>query len=67
MDLTIAVRLDDIDKARLLLDDDKIDTNTPLIYASLYYYREVVSLLLDHGADPNIQDNYSVLLIHYLV
>ena len=38
------------------------DQKTALHYASDKGHRETVQLLLEKGADPNVQDNVSVLL-----
>lgn len=51
----------EIETVRILLDKgaeiDAIDTGrrTPLMEASMLGYPEIVRLLLDHGADPNLQ------------
>ena len=39
---------------------------TALIWASDYGYKEVVKLLLDHGADINMQDEVSVTDMIYM-
>lgn len=62
--LHCAIKLDSIIMVRWLLArgadiDHKIDGNTALHEAILCNYREIVDILLDHGADPNVEDSLS--------
>lgn len=64
MDLHGAVRDGDLDKIkRLIAAGEPLDTlnsydRTPLHSACLYYKAEIVSLLLDHGADVNKKNKF---------
>ncbi|KAI7875388.1 hypothetical protein K492DRAFT_109526, partial [Lichtheimia hyalospora FSU 10163] len=44
--------------------DDEQDGITPLIYAACFGKAEVVQVLLDAGADSNVQDKLQMLLAH---
>ena len=43
------------------------DGHTALMYASQNGHKEFVKLLLDHGADTNMQDNVSVTPMIYMI
>jgi len=69
--LTYAARDGFLDIARLLIDAGA-DVNwidgegvTPLILASFKDHEAIVRLLLDHGADPTIQDQWNRTALDY--
>lgn len=48
----------DIISSRITINHKNNDGDTPLHYA-VRYYKHIVQLLLDNGADPNITNNYN--------
>jgi ankyrin repeat protein len=39
----------------------------PLAFAAAFGYKEIYDYLIDHGADPNMQDTYGNTVLHMLV
>ena len=39
----------------------------PLAFAAAFGYKEIYDYLIDHGADPNLQDSYGNTVLHMLV
>ena len=39
----------------------------PLAFAAAFEYKEIYDYLIDHGADPNMQDSYGNTVLHMLV
>lgn len=39
----------------------------PLAFAAAFGYTEIYDYLIDHGADPNMQDTYGNSVLHMLV
>jgi len=73
-DLLKAMRAEDKNKARRLLNEPYIATNitdefgsTSLMYAACYNYFEIVQILLDKGANPNIQGKDGTTALHWAV
>lgn len=65
-DLMIAARAGDLESAKALLmagaEPDPPGIATPLYFAAQGRHIELVQLLLDHGADPNIVSNWGTPL-----
>ena len=39
----------------------------PLAFAACFGHEEIYDYLVDHGADPNVQDSYGNTVLHMLV
>lgn len=72
--LMLAVQKGDSSIVKLLLRHNKAIINiydvyykTPLVYAINQNYTDIVIILLENGADPNIQDNQGATALMYVI
>ncbi|CAF1007928.1 unnamed protein product [Adineta ricciae] len=62
----------DKSNARISLKNASPETHAyygeyPLAFAAAFGYKEIYDYLIDHGADPNLQDSYGNTVLHMLV
>lgn len=72
--LISAIKEDDAEHLRDVLEKENLDVNaklkngiTPLIFACINKKYQSAEVLLDHGADPNIEDNEGYNALFHLI